>query len=292
MLVIIRPGTEENFVPLYNKLIDTGNIKMYLEKNAKEKIAVLQNSDQNLKNINMNILETFEKSIHEKIIDIVIVIGGDGTILRAVANFQNKETPPIIGFAKGHLSFLANYNIEKIPESIDSIMTFIKSEKKCSIEKRMRIVGQWTSKKTNKMTSFHCLNDIVIHRGCNPDTIKLSLFLNDNELTFTYCDGIILSTTTGSTAYALSCGGPLIHHGIRCYLLVPICPHSLSFRPLVLPNEAILRIKLISNSGKPALLSGDGIFNYEMEEEDELVILPTENDAKFFLQNKDSCFEY
>merc|ERR1712232_867445 len=113
------------------------------------------------------------------------------------------------------------------------------------------------------------MNDISIHRGMEGQILKLDCFINGNLLTKSSCDGIIISTPTGSTAYSLSCGGSMVHPTIDSILITPIYPTSLSFRPLILPHDVYVTFKISSDSRtKKASLTPDGLPNFLINHED------------------------
>jgi len=159
--------------------------------------------------------------------DITFVIGGDGTLLRA-ARFYSKYEIPVMGINLGRLGFLAQAGVNDFERIIDSVL---KSEYK--IENReMLLSGEYIA-----------LNDFVI-KGCNPSrTSKFYLEINEKTVCDYIADGLIIATPTGSTAYGLSAGGPVLHPKLSAIVIVPICPHTLNVRPLVIPANETVTVK-------------------------------------------------
>lgn len=188
---------------------------------------------------NINIYTGDIKDIRFKT-DLLMTLGGDGTILRAVSQFLNFNVPPILSFSMGTLGFLLPFDFEQHKSIIDSVM-----KNEAQVLKRLRLECHLvTASKNGELSKVHALNEISLHRGSNPNLISLDIYVDNEFLTTTTADGIIMSTPTGSTAYSLSNGGPIIHPSIKGIMLTPICPRSLSFRPLILPSNSDVMIKL------------------------------------------------
>lgn len=158
--------------------------------------------------------------------DFVFVVGGDGTILKA-ARFYSKSSTPVFGVNLGRLGFLSQCTADDINDSITKIL-----EGKYSVENRIMLeFGDYTA-----------LNDFVIKSSLSGRTSKFSLKINGKNVCDYLADGIIISTPTGSTAYGLSAGGPVIVPSLDVFVIVPICPHTLTARPLVVPDTEIITI--------------------------------------------------
>ena len=177
-------------------------------------------------------VETFSKL--DKSFDFVICIGGDGTILRA-ASYVNNLSIPIIGVNTGRLGFLAKIQATKI----DAIIN-----KKYVISERalVTISTRTNNGKTKKLG--YALNEISITRKNTTSLITIETKLNDNYLNTYWADGLIIATPTGSTGYSLSCGGPIIMPDSKNLVITPIAPHNLNVRPLVVPNNTKISIKI------------------------------------------------
>ncbi|KAI9028685.1 ATP-NAD kinase-like domain-containing protein [Hyaloraphidium curvatum] len=193
-------------------------------------------------------------------IDFVITLGGDGTILYACQLFR-KSVPPILSFSMGTLGFLLPFHIQSYRFAIRNLL-----EGDVSILLRMRISCSLHTESGDRIvrpdgtprSDIQCMNEIVLHRGRQPHLTALDCFVNDEFLTDVVADGLIVSTPTGSTAYNLSAGGPILHPAVESMLFTPICPRSLSFRPAILPSSVTLKVRLSAYARGLAELSIDG----------------------------------
>lgn len=204
--------------------------------------------------------------------DLVLTLGGDGTVLFTSWLFQ-RVVPPILSFALGSLGFLTNFSFDQYKQHLNDIM----GDQGMRVNLRMRFTCTvWrrdTSPNAEKGAveegeQFEVLNELVIDRGPSAYVSNLELYGDDELLTVVQADGCIFSTPTGSTAYSLSAGGSLIHPSIPAILLTPICPHSLSFRPMVLSDTLSLRIAVPNRSRSSAYCSFDGKGRIELKQGD------------------------
>jgi NAD+ kinase len=181
--------------------------------------------------------------------DLVIAIGGDGTLLHAARNVAARDVP-LVGINRGRLGFLTDVTPEHLREALGAILAG-----KYLAERRLTLAAQLGKRAKG---SLFALNDIVLQKG---DTGRLLDFTTevDNVYVNTHRgDGLIVATPTGSTAYALSCGGPIIQPNVDALVMVPICPHTLSDRPLVLPSSSEIRVTLDNAGGSEAHVVCDG----------------------------------
>lgn len=175
--------------------------------------------------------------------DFVFVIGGDGTILKTARFFAKSQTP-IFGINLGRLGFLSQASKENLKIAVEKILN-----NEYSTERRIML----------KNASYTALNDFVI-KGCETGrTSKFSLKINEKYVCDYLADGIIISTPTGSTAYGLSAGGPVLTPSLNAFVIVPICPHTLSARPIVVPDSE--KISVITDA--KSMISADGQEFYE-----------------------------
>jgi NAD+ kinase len=170
--------------------------------------------------------------------DLLISIGGDGTILRAITHVKDLSIP-IIGINTGRLGFLATIQPNKIEKSIQSI---IDGDYKISERTLVSITTQPENKELTDLD--FALNEIAISRKNTTSMITVVTHLNGEYLTSYWADGLIVSTPTGSTGYSLSCGGPVISPDTDSFVLTPIAPHNLSARPLVIPDDIEIQLKV------------------------------------------------
>lgn len=203
--------------------------------------------------------------------DLVLTLGGDGTVLYTSYLFQ-RVVPPILSFSLGSLGFLTNFEFTSYKKHLDDIM----GDRGMRVNLRMRFtctVFRATHSKDKRGQvvegeQFEVLNELVIDRGPSPYVSNLELYGDSELLTIIQADGCIISTPTGSTAYSLSAGGPLTHPSIPGILLTPICPHTLSFRPMVLSDTLMLMVCVPRNSRSTAYASFDGKGRVELRRGD------------------------
>ncbi|MDK2823241.1 MAG: kinase [Clostridia bacterium] len=197
-------------------------------------------------------------------VDIVLVLGGDGTFLRAARYIAGYKIP-ILGVNLGYLGFLTEIEVGEIYFYLEKMLNG-----DFYIEERMMLSGQ--VKRNNKwIGKFNALNDFVINKGSFARLITLDTFLGDEFVASYSADGIIISTPTGSTAYSLSAGGPIVHPVLDVCIITPICPHSLYARPIVIPPEKIVKV-LIRAVKAEAMLTVDGQYGFKLENQDEVWI--------------------
>ena len=181
--------------------------------------------------------------------DIVITIGGDGTIIHK-AKHAARFSKPILGINLGKIGFVAGLE----PTEIDKLEQLIKG--KYTVEKRMML--SVNVKKGETTRKFYALNDVVITKGVYSGLVNLNVTLNNDEITKYVADGIILATPTGSTAYSLSAGGPVIEPSMKCILLTPICQHSMFSRPVIFGENSKINITAKTREKDESVLSIDG----------------------------------
>lgn len=187
----------------------------------------------------------FDIEHFEKDIDIAISIGGDGTLLKT-ARFYSEYAIPVFGINVGHLGFLAQVQPEQLQNAILKI-----EQSQFRIEERFMLEANIADKK------MYALNDIVI-KGCTfSRTARFNVYINEKFVCEYLADGLIISTPTGSTAYNLSAGGPILYPTLEATTLVPICPHTMTARPLVIPSNE--KITIIPSSTQLKLhVNADG----------------------------------
>lgn len=193
-------------------------------------------------------------------IDYFVLIGGDGSFVASARKYLPWNAP-FIGVSAGHLNFLAD-------TSISLALLDFKQLLEDSVQIEERVVLECTM--PNKET-FIAINDIVLHRGVNPGIVELSVFSNNEFICDYLCDGLILSTPTGSTAYSLSAGGPIVYPEARTLTMASICPQSLAYRPIVLPADIELEVQYLTNQ-KPIQVSIDGQINRELQPMERILV--------------------
>ncbi len=170
--------------------------------------------------------------------DFMFTVGGDGTVLRSIKYLRDTDIP-VIGVNIGRLGFLATVNKEKISEAIDNLQN-----KKYTVKERS-LLSIKTEPKIEALDDFNfALNEITLSRKNTASMITVETYLNEEYLTSYWADGLITSTPTGSTGYSLSCGGPVISPQAKSLVLTPVAPHNLNARPLVIPDDTELKMRV------------------------------------------------
>ena len=207
--------------------------------------------------------------------DYAVVFGGDGTILGAARQLCQTKVP-VIGVNVGKLGFLAEFSIQELREQFERI--FFGDP---LIEKRM-IVQCVVRRGEKEVFSSTAVNDVVITAGAPFNMVEMKLSVEKQKLAVCIGDGIILSTPTGSTAYNLSAGGPIVSPRLSAMVITPICPHSLSFRPIVINADSKVTIEMIRMNEQTTLLL-DGQVQTELDPDDLIEI--QKHDGQFLVVN-------
>ncbi|KNE99090.1 hypothetical protein PSTG_07570 [Puccinia striiformis f. sp. tritici PST-78] len=211
-----------------------------------------------------------------KDVDLVIALGGDGTVLHISHLFKNTACPPILGFNLGTIGFLLPFAAVDWLNVINQVLNG-----KIGVEERMRLdcfirntvdkhpTGEMSKSNTeaseentsasNSLVDLSAMNEVSIHRNNCPHMVAINVSIENRFLTQAVADGLIIATPTGSTAYSCSAGGPIVYPSMEAMLLTPICPRSLSFRPLVLPADLHVQLALDPASRSTAEVRVDGI---------------------------------
>jgi len=179
-------------------------------------------------------------------VDLVVVLGGDGTLL-SIAHIAACKRVPVMGVNLGRLGFLTEVPLAEMTLALDA---FIAGNEDI-------LSSRWMLESKFKDGSGLALNDVVINKGALARMIQVTVWINEREIQTVKADGLIIATPTGSTAYSLSAGGPIIQPYIPGILLTPICPHTLTFRPTVITSDSRIKIQLLT-SGEEVYLTLDG----------------------------------
>lgn len=216
------------------------------------------------------------------IIDLVIVIGGDGTILWANHIFGNEEKPSFLTFNLGTIGYLAYYDVKDYKKIFEEL--FINDCKVITYENRSTINTKISSKNNKEIDGIiiSSLNDIILGQMKDNKMTKINIYIDDKYLTDIRSDGMIVSTPTGSTAYSLSAGGPIVHPDLEAMVITTICPFTLSFRPIVLSKEYTLKL-VIDESIEKAQVCSDGIDTYILEKGDYIEINISKHPCKLMI---------
>ena len=261
--IILRPSSPE-LKEIYLKikeLFQKADIEILLEDNSANMIS--------LKGIPLNDLC--------RKVDFLISVGGDGTLLSVVRK-SFKYDKPVLGINLGTLGFLTDISMEQLPSFIKDLKNNI-----YKIDNRMMVEG---SVNLNKFVAF---NDIVISRKSISSMIKISAKIDGKHFNSYDGDGVIVSTPTGSTAYNLSVGGPIVYPLTEAFIVTPVAPHSLTQRPLVMPADFEIEFKIIDNQGAVVIVDGQDI--YQVEQNQSIKIKIASKKAKMIHRVQRNYFE-
>lgn len=205
-------------------------------------------------------------------VDMVVVLGGDGTLL-ATARALNRKPVPILAVNLGGLGFLTVITLEELYPTLESVLAG-----ETSVERRVQIEGELV-RADEVISSFLALNDVVLNKGAIARILDFDVRVDGRFVSSYKSDGLIVSTPTGSTAYSLAAGGPIVTPAVTAFIVTPICAHTLTNRPLVLPDTAHIEIA-VKSQREAAYLTVDG-----------QVGLATHSDDTVRLRKADSCVE-
>jgi NAD+ kinase len=214
--------------------------------------------------------------------DIIIAFGGDGTIL-GVARLVGDLGVPIIGVNLGGLGFIT----ELAKDEVDSIVDMIFSEKCCFEERIMLLADVYRGKK--QLLHQIALNDVVLNKSALSRMFELDININNQYVTTFRADGLIISSPTGSTAHSLSAGGPILYPTLESFLVTPICPHTLTSRPIVLPDTFILNLSI--KNGDDVYLTIDGQVGHPLKVKDRIRVKKADYKTKFLVLHDRDYFQ-
>ncbi len=216
-------------------------------------------------------------------ISFAIALGGDGTILHA-AKLCATYDKGVLGINCGHLGYNADLECDEL-ELLKNLKTG-----EFKVDKRMMLEVVVEKENGQPSEKFYCINDAVISRGTLSRIIDLSVTVGEHNIMSVRSDGIIVSTPTGSTAYSLSAGGPVLDPSINSILVTSICPHSFFSRPVVINENETVKIKVASKTDSDFFLTLDGENNIELDESDTVVIKKAKNMSARIIRIKDRSF--
>lgn len=193
-------------------------------------------------------------------VEMIIVLGGDGTLL-SVARLVGHHQVPILGVNLGGLGFLTEITLDELYQVLERVL-----QGDFTADERV-VLNTAVIRRGERLTEFMVLNDAVINKGALARIIDLETTINGEYLTTFKSDGLIISTPTGSTAYNLSAGGPIVYPSLHCIIITPICPHTLTNRPIMIPDDVVVRAVLKSKQ-QEVVLTLDGQQGFVLEFED------------------------
>ena len=198
-------------------------------------------------------------------IDLAIVIGGDGTMLH-VARSLAEHGVPIIGVNQGRLGFLTDIDVENMERELGRIL-----DGDYQSERRLLLHAE-IMRKGRIVHAARAFNDVIINKGELARLIEFETYIGGEYVHSVRGDGVIVASPTGSTAYALSAGGPILHPTLPAIGVVPICPHTLSTRPIVVSSDSTIEVVMIGLAGSHAHVTFDGQLNYVLEDQDRIYV--------------------
>jgi NAD+ kinase len=213
----------------------------------------------------------------------VVVLGGDGTLI-STARMIGERDIPILGVNLGSLGFLTEIALDELYPALEKYLAgdFRVSE---------RLMLQAVVERGGKETASHMvLNDVVINKGALARIVDLKTKVNDHELTTFKADGLIISTPTGSTGYSLSAGGPIVDPSMNCIVITPICPHTLTNRPLVIEDASVVSVTVKSLDDEDIYLTLDGQVGVELKSGDVINVRRAEHTARLIMSGERNYF--
>lgn len=216
--------------------------------------------------------------------DLVIVVGGDGSMLN-VAKQVASEGVPVIGINRGNLGFLTDILPDEIETQLDEVLAG-----KFTVENRFLLDAVLNGAEENKALGS-ALNDVVLHPGKAAQMIEFELFVNGKFVYSQESDGLIVATPTGSTAYSLSAGGPIMHPDLNAVVLVPMYPHSLNSRPIVIDGDCEIKLVVAAKESLQPQVSCDGDVCYTASAGDEIIVTKKSVPLKLIHPNNHSFYQ-
>jgi NAD+ kinase len=280
VMVLKKLGEElmEEYISVLRFLGEDQGLRILVEPND---FAELESQDGCVES-KMPYLDTWGRddvSVLHQHVDFIVCLGGDGLMLHATHLFGN-AIPPIISFKLGSLGFLTCHDFVDAREHLDAVINGSEEFDTCRLTNsvdgsplmgvpitlRMRLLCElYRNGRRVPGASHEVLNEVVISRGSAPYLSNIEVYERDSYITKVQADGVMLATPTGSTAYSVAAGGSMVHPNVPAILFTPICPHSLSFRPVILPDYAQLELKIARDARSGALATFDGKFTTDLQ---------------------------
>jgi NAD+ kinase len=228
-------------------------------------------------------IKGFSRSEIASLAEVVLVLGGDGTML-SVSRLVAPKGIPILGINLGSLGFITEVNRDEIFGAVDKMLN-----NGCAIEERMMLTAA-IHRNGKKIADYTVLNDIVINKGALARIIDLETNINDRYVTTYKSDGLIISNTTGSTAYTLSAGGPILYPTLDSIVVTPICSHTLTNRPIVVPGNSKIEI-IIKSLSEDVFLTLDGQVGFSLRMDDVVEISKSPFETKLLVPVERDYFQ-
>jgi NAD+ kinase len=209
-------------------------------------------------------VETLELDELAASVDMIVVLGGDGTMIATARLLDNRDVP-VVGINYGSLGYLTEVRVEEMTDALAAIL-----EGNYHLDRRVMLAAE-LHRGEEKLLRNRVLNDVVISKSALARIIEIETWFDGQFVNCFRADGLIVSTPTGSTAYNLSAGGPVVYPSMNAIVVTPICPHTLSNRPLVLPDDAEIEL-ILKTPDEEVALTLDGQVGYRMQVGDRILI--------------------
>ena len=260
----LSDGIDNEALNLMINSLSNLDINLYIDKSS------------NNKNENFTVLDHKE---YVKKVDIVVVFGGDGTLLNAARKYLNYDIP-ILGINMGNVGFLTDISTDNFEKTIKEVL-----DGNYKIEERNLVSAKFGN------NHLYGLNEVVIHSGAYAQLMRYRLNVNDKVVYEQRSDGLIIATPTGSTAYALSAGGPIIHPSLDVWTILPMLPQSLSSRPFVISTDEKVEMDLFEGPNENAKICVDGQDDIDIPYGEKILISKMEKTLKLVHPNDNDFFE-
>ena len=224
-----------------------------------------------------------KKSELPSLVDFLIVLGGDGTLL-SVARLVGVKEVPILGVNLGGLGFLTEVPLEELYAILEEVLSG-----QYQFSERLMLTCR-IHRQGERIAEYSVLNDVILNKGALARIIEMETYVDSEYLTTYRADGLIISTPTGSTAYSMAAGGPIIYPSLQALVLTPICPHTLTNRPLVIPNRVRVEVSLISEN-EDVYLTLDGQVGFALRYRDVVEIKSSEHGIKLVKSSHRGYYE-
>jgi len=231
----------------------------------------------------VNLESPYLKSEIPKLVDLVIVLGGDGTLL-SVARLVEGKNIPILGVNLGSLGFLTEITLEELYPVLERILNG-----DYQVSERM-LLNTHIHRQGERVTQYPVLNDVVVNKGALARIIELEVFIDKSYVNTFRADGLIVSTPTGSTAYSLAAGGPIIHPTLDVLIINPICPHMLTNRPIVVPADTKIEV-ILKSEIEDVHVTLDGQVGFALRYRDIVEIRKAPSKIKLISSPNRDCYQ-
>jgi NAD+ kinase len=211
-------------------------------------------------------------------VDLIVVLGGDGTLL-SVAHRAAEKGVPVMGVNLGSLGFLTEIPLDEMTLTLDALLAGNEDI----------VSSRWLLEARSSGKTFLCLNDAVINKAALARMIQMKVWVDGLEVAILRADGLVISTPTGSTAYSLSAGGPILQPRIPAIIITPICPHTLTFRPMAVASESAIKVQLLAADGE-VYLTLDGQRGMTLQKNDEFLVRRADRELQLISSPKRNYF--